>query len=278
LRGRLLRESATRHPEEHEKFQVKLSHSSLHWPTRGLLEVYQTRTDSRGIWSSSSSTDGRLSKAIETKKSAIKLSEEPIMPAAPMPIPDIANAAPARKRFTREEVEQLAGTAVFAGQRYELIDGDLIDKMGQNPPHAFAIQMLLRWLTDLFEGDLIRVQLPMEAAPGDRERSLPEPDVAVLRERNIEHQRRHPRGDEMLLVIEVSDTTAAFDRSRKAALYARAGVPEYWVLDLNGRMLVVHREPDGVQYRQTLLHAPEEAVSFPGRSESIRLAGIVPPA
>jgi Uma2 family endonuclease len=199
------------------------------------------------------------------------------MPAAPMPIPEIAEA-PARKRFTREEVDRLAETGVFAGQRYELIDGDLIDKMGQNPPHVSAIQLLLKCLARLFEVDMIRVQHPMEAAPGDRERSLPEPDVAVLRERNIEHHSRHPRGDEMLLVIEVSDTSAAFDRSRKATLYARAGVPEYWVLDLNRRMLVVHREPDGTQYRQTFLHAPEETVSLPGRSETIRIADVLPPA
>lgn len=199
------------------------------------------------------------------------------MPAAPMPIPEVA-AAPARKRFTREEVDRLAETGVFAGQRYELIDGDLIDKMGQNPPHVSAIQRLLECLAMFFAVGIIRVQHPMEAAPGDRERSLPEPDVAVLRERNLEHQRRHPRGDEMLLVIEVSDTTTAFDRTRKATLYARAGVPEYWVLDLNGRMLVVHRETDGTQYRQTFLHTPEETVSLPGRSETIRVADILPPA
>jgi Uma2 family endonuclease len=200
------------------------------------------------------------------------------MPAAPMPIPEIAEAAPARKRFTREEVDRLAETEVFAGQRYELIDGDLIDKRGQNPPHVSAIQLLLKFLAGLFAVGMIRVQHPMEAAPGDRERSLPEPDVAVLREDKIEHQSRHPRGDEMLLVIEVSDTTAAFDRTRKATLYARAGVPEYWVLDLNRRMLVVHREPDGTQYRQTFLHASEEMVSLPGRSETIRIADILPPA
>jgi len=200
------------------------------------------------------------------------------MPAAPMPIPEIVDAAPARKRFTREEVDRLAETGVFAGQRYELIDGDLVDKMGQNPPHAFAIQLLLECLAGIFKVGLIRVQHPMEAAPGDRERSLPEPDVAVLREHKIEHRSRHPRGDEMLLVIEVSDSTAAFDRSRKATLYARAGVPEYWVLDLNGRMLVVHRETDGTQYRQMFLHAPDEAVSFPGRSESVCVADILPPA
>jgi Uma2 family endonuclease len=200
------------------------------------------------------------------------------MPAAPMLIPQTTEAAPARKRFTREEIDRLAETGVFAGQRYELIDGDLIDKMGQNPPHSSGIQLLLKCLAHLFEVDLIRVQHPMEAAPGDRERSLPEPDVAVLRERKNEYYSRHPRGDEMLLVIEVADTTVAFDRSRKATLYARAGVPEYWVLDLNGRMLVVHREPDGTQYRQTFLIAPEETVQFPGRSESMRVSDILPPA
>jgi Uma2 family endonuclease len=200
------------------------------------------------------------------------------MPAAPTPSFEAAEAGPARKRFTREEIDRLAETGVFTGQRYELIDGDLIDKMGQNPPHSSAIQLLLECLARFFAVGVIRVQHPMEAAPGDRERSLPEPDVAVLLERNSEHYRRHPRGDEMLLVIEVSDTTAAFDRSRKATLYARAGAPEYWVLDLNRRMLVVHREPDGTQYRQTFLHGPEEMVSVPGRPESIRVGEILPTA
>ncbi len=198
------------------------------------------------------------------------------MPAAPMPIPEIADAAPARKRFTREEFECLTESNVFAGQRYELIDGDLIDKTGQNPIHARAIRLLLKWLSSFLDGDLISSQLPMELAVDDRERSLPEPDFAILRESMLDP--RHPRGDEMRLVIEVSNTSVAFDRSRKATLYACAGVPEYWVLDLPRRMLVVHRQPDGVQYRQTVLHAPEESISFPGRPESIKVADILPPA
>jgi Uma2 family endonuclease len=100
----------------------------------------------------------------------------------------------------------------------------------------------------------------------------------VLRELKAEHAKQHPRGDELSLAIEASDTTAAFDRSRKAVLYARAGVPEYWVLDLNRRMLVVHRDPDGIQYRHIQLYPSEESISFPGRSESIRVAAILPPA
>ncbi len=199
------------------------------------------------------------------------------MPAVPMPIPETVESAPPRKRFTREEFERLLESGVFAGQRYELIDGDLIDKMGQNPPHAYAIQLLSEWLASFLGMKIVRVQLPMQASGKDSERSLPEPDLAVLRERKPEHAKRHPRGDELSLVIEVSDTTAAFDQSRKSALYAAAGVPEYWVLDLPRRMLVVHRDPDGVQYRHIQLYPSEESISLPGRPESLKVADILPP-
>lgn len=195
------------------------------------------------------------------------------MPAAP--IPELAEA-PQRKRFTREEFDRMTQSGLFAGHRYELIDGDLIDKMGQNPPHALAMRLLLKWLSRLLDGDLISSQLPLEVAGRDRERSLPEPDFAILRSPILE--RRHPRGDETLLVIEVSDTTLAFDRSRKAELYAHAGVPEYWVLDLNRRLLIVHSGTDGVEYRRILVHSPEDSIAFPGRPEAVKVAELLPPA
>src|SRR6516225_597759 len=106
-----------------------------------------------------------------------------------------------RKQFTREEVGRLLEAGFFAGERYELIDGDLIDKMGQNPPHAFVIGLVLKWLASFIEIGRIRVQLSMEASTEDRERSLPEPDFAVLVEDKLEYQRRHPRGDELVLVV-----------------------------------------------------------------------------
>src|SRR5438445_220248 len=85
-----------------------------------------------------------------------------------------------RKRFTREDLDRLMEAGVFEGQRYELIGGDLIDKMGQNPPHAKAIRVLAAIFVRIFDALLIRVQQPMEAARSDRERSLPEPDVAIM--------------------------------------------------------------------------------------------------
>jgi Uma2 family endonuclease len=181
-----------------------------------------------------------------------------------------------RKRFTRTEVERLEKLGAFEGQRYELIDGDLIDKMGQNAPHARAIRRASKALRKVFDEDLIQIQAPVEVSVDDRESSLPEPDLSVLREDKSEYDQRHPRGDELLLVIEVSDSSAAFDLSRKAALYAKAGVPEYWVLELGRRRLVVHRQPDGDEYRLRQFFSESDTVSLEGRVEIIPVAALLP--
>jgi len=138
----------------------------------------------------------------------------------------------------------MAQAGLFAGQRFELIDGDLIDKMGQNPPHATAIRLCMAAFIKLFGVEFVLVQLPMEAGSADRERTVPEPDLAVLLERKADFARRHPNGDELRLVVEVSDSTFRYDSTSKRDLYARAGVPEYWVLDLNARRVLVHRALD----------------------------------
>jgi Uma2 family endonuclease len=181
-----------------------------------------------------------------------------------------------RKRFTRAEVERLTALGAFEGQRYELIDGDLIDKMGQNPPHARAIRRAKKALAKFVDEDLIQVQAPIEVSVEDSDRSLPEPDLSILREDKPEYDERHPRGNELLLVIEVSDSSAAFDLSRKAALYAKAGVPEYWVLELGRRRLVVHRQPDGAEYRLRQFFSESDTVSLEDRAEIIPVAALLP--
>ena len=170
----------------------------------------------------------------------------------------------------------MLGAGLFAGQRYELIDGDLIDKMGQKPPHAAAIVWIQKWLGTFIDLGRIRVQLSMEAARKDRKWTIPEPDFAVLAEEKSDYEQRHPRGDEMLLVIEVSDTTVKFDLTRKAVLYARAGVPEYWVLNVPRRQLVVHRQPDGAEYRSIRIYSEEEIVSMGGSDRTVRVGELLP--
>jgi len=156
----------------------------------------------------------------------------------------------------------MSKAGLFEGQRFELIHGDLIDKMGQKPPHASAIQLCMAVLVKVFGVDLVRVQLPVEAGAVDRERSLPEPDLAVLVEARRDFAQRHPDGRELALVVEVADTTLRHDAQTKRDLYARAGVPEYWVLDLNGRRLIAHQRLDVAicEYVGIQSYAEHEAV------------------
>jgi Uma2 family endonuclease len=198
------------------------------------------------------------------------MSAAPLLPSTAEPL--------RRKRFTRDEVDHLSATGFFQGQRFELIDGDLYDKMGQNPPHAGVIRRLLTLLPRAYPDFLVQAQLPIEVSVGDRERSLPEPDIAVLPENKPEYDRRHPYGNEVLLLIEVADSSAGLDLSRKVTLYAAAGVPEYWVVDLVRRMVVVHRRPDGAMYRRVELLSLQDTVGLEGRPESIPVSEILPDA
>jgi Uma2 family endonuclease len=172
-----------------------------------------------------------------------------------------------RKRFTRREVDRMLELGIFDDQRCELIDGELIDKMGQNPPHAYAVRKLLAWLNGLFGPDRLQIQSPVEVKPGDSEWSLPEPDLAVLAGADPEYRTRHPRGDELLLVVEVADTSLRHDLTTKRDLYARASVGEYWVLDLQSRRLIVHRNPEQGEYRETAILNEGDLASCAGHPE-----------
>jgi Uma2 family endonuclease len=111
------------------------------------------------------------------------------------------------------------------------------------------------------------VQLPIEVDEADQELSLPEPDLAVLQEAKAEYQNRYPRGSELLLVVEVADATVQNDLTKKRNLYLRAGVSEYWVLDLRRRCLVVHRQPAGMKYALVVTLSEKESVLVGEQSE-----------
>jgi len=170
----------------------------------------------------------------------------------------------------------MTDAGLFVDQKLELIEGDLIEKMGQKPPHAFAVRMLQALLAALFGAERIQVQLPIEVDEADRESSLPEPDLAVLNETKAEYQTRYPRGTELLLVVEISDTTIQHDLTTKRDLYLRAGVGEYWVVDLKRRRLVVHRQPAGSKYATVLSLREGESAALEGADSSIPVARMLP--
>ena len=169
----------------------------------------------------------------------------------------------------------MAELGLFAGQRLELIDGDLIDKMGQKPPHAIAVELLLDLLYEIFGPRRVRVQAPVEVAAADQTYNFPEPDLSVrATPRASNEAKRHPCGNELLLAVEVADTSLIADSTRKRDLYARAGVPDYWVLNLKGRKLIVFRNPKAGKYTTTSTLTSRESILLAGHS--VRVASLLP--
>jgi Uma2 family endonuclease len=145
---------------------------------------------------------------------------------------------PRVKRWTKQEYNQLIELGAFRGQRIYLFRGELIEMPPQFHPHAYAVMKLTAALHAAFgvnAGFEIRIQLPFEA-PGD---SMPEPDALVC---TTQQGVRHPHPNQAELVIEVADSSLESDRE-KALDYAAAGVPEYWIVDVNARLAEVYRQP-----------------------------------
>jgi Uma2 family endonuclease len=143
------------------------------------------------------------------------------------------------KQWKRVEYEQLVEKGVFTpGDRVELIDGLLVVAEPQSSAHYTAIKLVERALARAFgEGWTIRSQGPIALDDA----SEPEPDVAVVRGDIRAYAEAHPA--DPVLVVEVAITSLAFDREHKSSLYARAGRPEYWVVNLVDRVLEVRRDP-----------------------------------
>lgn len=181
---------------------------------------------------------------------------------------------PDRVRWTRQECSRLAEAGFLVG-RYELIDGEIIRKMGQGWMHSEVIMRLMRALVILFESSL-RIQLPM-TVPGDT--SEPEPDIAVTEQPLEAYRGRQPDAQEMLLVVEVADTTRNFDLNIKSRLYAQAGLRDYWVVDIAERSIVVHREPVANEYLSVTTHTESETLSLLLRPDvSLSITTVLPAA
>lgn len=181
------------------------------------------------------------------------------------------------KRWTREEVYRLLDMGLLSDDRdkapYELLEGELIEKMAEDGPHIHA--------TDNVYDALSTAANPGHHAQGAHpivldDLSEPEPDACVV----VGSRRDHPGpppAAKVVLVVEVCDSTFRDDRLRKVPLYARAGIPEVWLLDLNGRRLLVHTGPEGDEYGSIRTLHEDETVSPGFRPQaSVRIADLLP--
>ncbi len=150
----------------------------------------------------------------------------------------------AQRHYSRTEYDRMIAAGVFHSEdRLELIDGEIITMTPQGSRHATAVQLVEDVLRDVFSsGFSIRVQMPLALD----ERSEPEPDLAVVSGQPRDYRDQHPTT--ALLIVEVSDTTLPLDRDRKMHLYARSGIPDYWILNLGEARLEVYRDPSGESY------------------------------
>jgi Uma2 family endonuclease len=142
--------------------------------------------------------------------------------------------------YSAKEYFQLVEEGLLdADERVELLDGLIVAKSPQNPPHAATTWRIATRLARLLEGRaIVRSQLPVIAGSF----SVPEPDIAVVPVREDEWQSAHP--DVCILAVEVSDSTLAQDRLTKSRIYAAAGVQNYWIANLRTRQVEWFSEPD----------------------------------
>jgi Uma2 family endonuclease len=163
-----------------------------------------------------------------------------------------------RHRLSVEDLGRMVEAGILdEDDRVELLAGELVSVSPQGPEHTSAKDMIAERLRRAFAiGAYVREQSPLTCG----EHSQPEPDVAVVRGHLAQYRKRHPRGDEALLIVEIARTSQSVDRS-KATVYAAAGVPEYWIIDLVARIATIHRTPSVNGYAQ--LEVLDESAALP---------------
>jgi Uma2 family endonuclease len=163
-----------------------------------------------------------------------------------MAVEVVVEAAPARRRFTREEYHRMFEVGILGPtEKLELIRGEIVKKMAPGRRHRAFVDNLTQLLVVRLAGRaIVSVQNPV-ALSDDTE---PEPDVQILRRRSVPYKEREAFADDTLLVIEVAESSLAYDRSRKLALYAEAGVPEYWGVNCVAESIELNRRPEGSRY------------------------------
>ncbi|WP_145267692.1 Uma2 family endonuclease [Tautonia plasticadhaerens] len=178
---------------------------------------------------------------------------------APIPSPPAPEPPAGRVRFTVSDYYRMAEAGILdEDSRVELIDGDLIAMCPIGPRHSAEVNRLTALLSARLAGRaIVSVQNPIRLD----DHSEPEPDLMLVRPREDYYASAHPGPADALLLIEVMDSSAAYDRGTKLGLYARFGVAEVWLIDLDEYRVEVHLAPvDGI-YTQRLIRGRGQAVA-----------------
>lgn len=176
-------------------------------------------------------------------------------------------------RFSLEEYDRMIQRGVFEEphhRRIELIYGELREMSPPGPTHEEVIDLLNRWSMKHTDENNVRVRIQNSIGLPDWD-SAPQPDVAWVKAKSYRDQR--PSAEDVYLLIEVSETSLAYDRGEKAGLYARGGIGDYWIVNIPEFCVEVHRDPANETYQSIFRYDVTSAVSplaFPEISLPIR--------
>jgi Uma2 family endonuclease len=171
---------------------------------------------------------------------------------------------PALHRFSAEDYHRLGELGILSPDaRVELIDGAIHDMSPIGPLHSGIVNRLIRLFSEKAKRRwIVSAQNPV----GLDKYSEPEPDLVLLKPAPDDYVSHHPAPDDVFLLIEVADSTLDFDRGKKLQIYARAGISEFWIVNLPESVIEVYREPHFIGYeKKIVLRAGEKAspLAFP---------------
>ena len=184
--------------------------------------------------------------------------------------------APDMRRWTHEEYYRLAEMGFFDDERVELLDGRIWKLPPQKTPHFTTVRRTTDTLQEVFgEGYEVRPQGPFRLPNG----SEPEPDVLVVPGTSSDFIKSHPIVTDSLLLVEVSDSTLAKDRGSKLITYARAGIEEYWIVNLVHSQLEVYRQPtlEGIYMESSIYRNGESVAPLNAPDREAAVADLLPP-
>lgn len=177
---------------------------------------------------------------------------------------------PRRLRFSVDEYYKMIELGMLKDyEKAEIIDGELIQKMTIGDKHAAVVNKLTRlFIKNVSDDVLVSIQNPLRLSDFNE----PEPDL-VLADLTKYDGSRHPRPEEVILLIEVSDSTLKYDRDSKVPLYAEAGIPEVWIINLPNNIIEIHQKPSNGLYQLVKIFKPDEIVNsekLPNLSFSVK--------
>ena len=161
-------------------------------------------------------------------------------------------------RLTIDEYDRMINSGVFENRRIELIHGELREMSPIGVTHEYAVDELNEWSIQNVPLDRVRVRIQHSIGLPELN-SVPQPDVS--RVARLDYTRNRPTSADVLLLIEVSDSSLAYDRGEKAKLYAAVGITDYWIVNIRDRCIEVRRQPQGNNFEDIRIYVVGETVA-----------------